>query len=125
MQANEWLLNMAAASLSAGFSAFVVAPADTLRVRWQVVSAAAGQRHTTGSLLQFGATIAAREGVVRGLLLPGLAMNVAAIAACSGIRFTLYPSLRDFIGGKTKSPSAMMLSGFATGGLAYGISAPL
>jgi hypothetical protein len=135
--------NTAAASISAGFSAGCVAPLDTLRVRWQV-------QHTSVAELSFTAFARQKvsEGVVQGLLLPGLAMNVGAIACCSGIRFALYPYLRDTldgildrnhngmvhgsagrVGGATgtidKSPLAMVTSGFVSGAIGYFISTPL
>jgi hypothetical protein len=109
---------------------------DTLRVRWQVTPTT-----THPSFTSFARGIMASEGLVHGLLLPGLAMNVSAIACCSGVRFALYPHLRDSLGevlltdgndgnsdisgSKTKSPAIMAASGFASGAVGYWVSTPL
>lgn len=122
--------NAAAAAISAGFSAGCVSPMDTLRVRWQVTSS------TQPSFRGFAhAIVYGREGVVRGLLLPGLRWNIGAIASCSGIRFAIYPHVRDVLsnvlhadvsGGMAgKTPAVMATSGFVSGAVGYWVSTPL
>lgn len=89
---DEYWRTLVAAAGSAGVSALVVSPLDTLRVRWQVTSPSGPSTSAVGPL-QFGRNIIRTEGIVHGLVLPGLVSNVLAIACCSGIRFTLYPAV--------------------------------
>ena len=127
----ELLKNSLAAGLSAGFSACVVSPIDTLRVRWQVQvqqrGGAAAASTASSSILQFGRHIVGREGLLAGLVLPGLAANASAIAVCSGIRFGIYPTVRDGLAGSgsSKSAAAMTAAGFISGAIGYCISTPL
>jgi hypothetical protein len=92
MPSDDFGRTLLAAAGSAGVSALVVSPLDTLRVRWQVTANAG-----SAGLSRFAVGIVKAEGVVHGLVRPGLTANVLAIAMCSGVRFTLYSSVRFFL----------------------------
>lgn len=115
----DQLHNAIAAAVSAGISAATVAPLDTLKIRWQV-----SQKCEQLTLLSFARGIVSRDGLTYGLLLPGLSMNVAAIAASSALRFPLYGIIRDTLSSE-KSAITMTIAGFGAGVAAYWMTAPL
>ena len=98
-------------SLASGFAGFLQPclfnPLDVLRLRFQTA------RDVDCSLADFTKRILASEGTIRGLYLPGLAVNIAAVSLTQGLRMGVYPDVRDVI---TSSFEVMPLSGESSGG---------
>jgi hypothetical protein len=71
--------------------------------------------------------IAAEEGIVRGLMLPGLGASVTRSMLYGAYRVGLYSTVRDFLGREQDQPTLQqrMISGMFTGGLGAMISCPL
>ena len=91
LSSNEVLLrNMLAGGSCAGFVTLVGNPLDCLRVRWQVHRPLRSE-----TIWMFGQQIVRNEGFVRGLWLPGIITNGAAIAMSSAIGYGFYPVVRD------------------------------
>jgi hypothetical protein len=63
-------------------------PLDTLRIRWQVTSAAStGAADLHGSsCMNFGRKIVTQEGLLKGLWTPGLGANMTSFFICGGFR---------------------------------------
>ena len=125
--ATELRLNVAAASVAGFVQPLIFNPLDCLRIRWQVAS---NMGHRTP--FTFARDIVAKEGVLRGLCLPGQPYNSFAVALSQGLRLGLYPSVRDRLLSmrSTDGKAAVMqpetlLAGFLSGSLAYFLSAPL
>ena len=131
-------------SLASGFAGFLQPclfnPLDVLRLRFQTA------RDVDCSLADFTKRILASEGTIRGLYLPGLAVNIAAVSLTQGLRMGVYPDVRDVItssfevmplsgessggdsgngGGSKKGPVAMAVAGLLSGAFGYFACAPL
>ena len=93
---SEFFHNLAASAFSGAIGITLFNPLDCLRVRWQVAGPSCPARGTSGgSVARFGYSIVQHEGLVRGLWAPGLAANVGGVAVCNGVRFAVYPLVRD------------------------------
>ena len=93
---SEFFHNLAASAFSGAIGITLFNPLDCLRVRWQVAGPSCPARGTSGgSVARFGYSIVRHEGLVRGLWAPGLAANVGGVAVCNGVRFAVYPLVRD------------------------------
>ena len=114
--------NIAAAAIAGAIQPALFNPLDTLRVRWQVAGSGITLAGLTRHIMQ-------REGLLRGLFLPGQPFNCLAVASSQGLRMGLYPTVREAItGGGTASsvrPDLMAVAGLTSGSLAYFVSAPL
>ena len=94
-------------------------PSYTLKTRYQVMP--------TEKIcpISFGRNIIATEGFVKGLYLPGLFANAAAIATGAMGRVGLYPSVRDFMLKKagckegSKPAGIMMAAGCVSGSVGF------
>lgn len=119
--------NMLAAGVVASGCVGLLNPLDTARIRFQVSTAKASG--APRSLLSFCKRIVAREGLRRGLWLPGMTSNMAAISISSGFRLGVYPIMRDSIdnmlGNEVKSPLVMWISGLVPGLFSYWFITPL
>lgn len=123
--------NIAAAGVAGFIQPGIFNPLDCLRIRWQVAS-----RDSAANMRAFAIDIVQREGWWAGLHRPGLPLNMGAVAVSQGLRMGLYPSVRDGLlsvsgttGGVTGADSigsvVMVVSGFASGALAYLVGTPL
>ena len=78
-----------ACSISAGMiAAFATNPTETLRVRYQVLS---GSSTTLG---QLGKQIVRKEGLIRGLWIPGCTGWMASFGGAFGVRMGIYEYVR-------------------------------
>lgn len=128
---NDVYQNIAAAAIAGTCQPALFNPLDCLKVRWQVRTGA-DKAHT--SMTSFVRHIVSTEGLVRGLWLPGLHWNMAAVAVSQGLRMGLYPSIRDSLAiatsgsansNKNDLKGVMLLSGFCSGASGYLLAAPL
>lgn len=121
-------------SLASGIAGFLQPclfnPLDVLRLRFQTA------RDVDCSLAGFTKRIVASEGAIRGLYIPGLTVNIAAVSLTQGLRMGIYPDVRDALtscfeemsltgGGSKKGPVAMTVAGLLSGAFGYFACAPL
>lgn len=120
MASVEILPNIIAGSIAGAIQPIIFNPLDSLRVRFQIAD-------TSGSsAAAFAYSIIKREGFIRGLYLPGQPFNSLAVSSSQGLRYALYPPVRDAIMPcGAMRPDLMALSGFISGSLAYFAAAPL
>lgn len=127
----EFRQNILAGTLTGMTTICLTSPFDTLRCRWQVLSAADSQ-----PLLRIARSIIAQEGLWAGLWRPGLPPNIVAMGVAVGGRNGFYPSVRDGLGwceslvrgrddGKKVGATGMFVGGLLSGMLSYFVASPL
>ena len=103
---SELRLNFAASCITGSTAVALFNPPDCLRVRWQTLPVAEMAGTHGGSLLGFGRSVVAAEGLWRGLWAPGLCANAIGIGCSTGLRLGLYPAIRDALAGAGAAPGA-------------------
>lgn len=121
--------NLVAGTLTGMTTITLTNPLDTLKCRWQVLPPVPQQE-----LWTFASTITSQEGLWTGLWRPGLPPNVMAMGCSVGLRYGLYPSVRDGIGWMTTvgrrepdgkvGPVGMFAAGLLAGASGYFIASP-
>jgi len=125
----ELTANLLASCGTGIFSISISNPINTFKIRWQVVGATST---TSNGPTMFGMVrrVLAEEGVWRGLWRPGLAPGLVGSVASIGLRYGLYPTIRDTTSWAldTKSskigPAGMFASGLASGMIGYFLASP-
>ena len=71
--------------------------------------------------------IAKEEGIINGLLTPGLSASLTRSLLYGAYRVGLYSTVRSYLGGENNEPTVLhrLLSGMLTGGLGAMLSCPL
>ena len=112
---------LGAAGFAGGLSVAIMNPLDTLKVRYQVATAPGGMRGFAGQILR-------REGLWRGLWLPGVNANFWGIGVSSVGRVGCYPYVRDgllkAVDGE-KNAGVMFVAGLLAGAVGYLVSSPV
>eukprot|EP01134_Creolimax_fragrantissima_P001673 CFRG1673T1 len=120
---NELIRNTVAAGISSGIAVGMFNPLDCLRVRFQMES-----KDPSIRMNQLFRRVIAKEGLFRGLWIPGLGSNMTCFTFISGLRYGLYPLVRDttshMCGEQQKSAVSMFISGFSVGAFAFAIGMP-
>ena len=83
---SERALNAVLGGMTAAGASAVLNPIDTLKVRLQALDVGASR----ASVGAHAARIISREGLVRGLWVPGLGPNMAFLGAMSSLKFGIY-----------------------------------
>ena len=112
---------LGAAGFAGGLSVAIMNPLDTLKVRYQVSTEPGGMRGFAGQILR-------REGLWRGLWLPGVGANFGAICVSSVGRVGCYPYVRDGLlnaVGLEKNAGVMFVAGLLAGAVGYLVSSPV
>jgi len=127
---SELLTNCGAGALSGACQIALFNWLDCLRVRWQVSGTAGRSTGTAGTASEFALAIVRSEGWWIGLQRPGLLTNCATIFTAQGLRFGLYPAVRDVLSpverhSASVAPAVMMASGLISGTVGYFVAAPL
>jgi hypothetical protein len=124
MPTSDLALNMAASGIVGSSCVGLLNPLDTVRIRFQ-----SSTTTLPGGIRAFARNIILKEGVWRGLWLPGLGANMTAICLSTGFRLGMYPTIRDQItssfGQTEKNALIMWLSGLIPGFFTYGAITPL
>lgn len=124
MPTSDLALNMAASGIVGSSCVGLLNPLDTVRIRFQ-----SSTTTLPGGIRAFARNIILKEGVWRGLWLPGLGANMTAICLSTGFRLGMYPTIRDQItssfGQTEKNALIMWLSGLIPGFFSYGAITPL
>ena len=92
MPTSDLALNMAASGIVGSSCVGLLNPLDTVRIRFQ-----SSTTTLPGGIRAFARNIVLKEGVWRGLWLPGLGANMTAICLSTGFRLGMYPTIRDQI----------------------------
>ena len=113
---------LGAAGFAGGLSVAIMNPLDTLKVRYQVATEPGGMRGFAGQILR-------REGLWRGLWLPGVNANFWGIGVSSVGRVGCYPYVRDgllkAVGATEKNAGVMFVAGLLAGAVGYLVSSPV
>ena len=113
---------LGAAGFAGGLSVAIMNPLDTLKVRYQVATEPRGMRGFAGQILR-------REGLWRGLWLPGVNANFWGIGVSSVGRVGCYPYVRDgllkAVGATEKHAGVMFVAGLLAGAVGYLVSSPV
>ena len=113
---------LGAAGFAGGLSVAIMNPLDTLKVRYQVSTEPGGMRGFAGQILR-------REGLWRGLWLPGVNANFWGIGVSSVGRVGCYPYVRDgllqAVGATEKNAGVMFVAGLLAGAVGYLVSSPV
>ena len=112
---------LGAAGFAGGLSVAIMNPLDTLKVRYQVATEPGGMRGFAGQIL-------GREGLWRGLWLPGVNANFWGIGVSSVGRVGCYPYVRDGLlnaVGLEKNAGVMFVAGLLAGAVGYLVSSPV
>ena len=112
---------LGAAGFAGGLSVAIMNPLDTLKVRYQVATDPGAMRGFAGQILR-------REGLWRGLWLPGVGANFGAICVSSVGRVGCYPYVRDGLlnaVGLEKNAGVMFVAGLLAGAVGYLVSSPV
>ena len=112
---------LGAAGFAGGLSVAIMNPLDTLKVRYQVATDPGAMRGFAGQILR-------REGLWRGLWLPGVSANFWAICVSSVGRVGCYPYVRDGLlnaAGTEKNAGVMFVAGLLAGAVGYLVSSPV
>ena len=113
---------LGAAGFAGGLSVAIMNPLDTLKVRYQVATEPGGMRSFAGQILR-------REGLWRGLWLPGVNANFWGIGVSSVGRVGCYPYVRDgllkAVGATEKNAGVMFVAGLLAGAVGYLVSSPV
>jgi len=121
-------LNFFASALAGMSASGVFHPLDCLRIRWQLVSSVPAAPAPAGSLAQFTAHLARKEGVWRGICAPALGTQVVLGFFTMGAKWGAYAPVRDAIaalrGDDEKSATTMAAAGFLSGSVAYCATSP-
>ena len=117
------LRRLSCAGASAAIAAAVTNPIEIIRVRFQLEP----QATRPPSVFTFARSIVRDEGLVRGLMQPGVAAWMAAMGVAFSCRMALYEPLRETIeaavgGGPT--PATASFAGLATGALTNAAACP-
>jgi len=109
--------NMVAASSCIAVAVTVFNPLDCYRLRWQV------QQDSAATMKGHLRLILRREGLFKGLWIPGIGANAIGAGFSRGIGMGCYPTVRDSIS-TDKTTSTMFIAGLLSGGVGYWISTP-
>ena len=112
---------LGAAGFAGGLSVAIMNPLDTLKVRYQVATEPGAMRAFAGQILR-------REGLWRGLWLPGVNANFWGIGVSSVGRVGCYPYVRDGLlkaVGLEKNAGVMFVAGLLAGAVGYLVSSPV
>ena len=112
---------LGAAGFAGGLSVAIMNPLDTLKVRYQVATEPGAMRGFAGQILR-------REGLWRGLWLPGVNANFWGIGVSSVGRVGCYPYVRDGLlkaVGLEKNAGVMFVAGLLAGAVGYLVSSPV
>ena len=112
---------LGAAGFAGGLSVAIMNPLDTLKVRYQVATDPGAMRGFAGQILR-------REGLWRGLWLPGVNANFWGIGVSSVGRVGCYPYVRDGLlkaVGLEKNAGVMFVAGLLAGAVGYLVSSPV
>ena len=113
---------LGAAGFAGGLSVAIMNPLDTLKVRYQVATEPGAMRGFAGQILR-------REGLWRGLWLPGVNANFWGIGVSSVGRVGCYPYVRDgllkAVGATEKHAGVMFVAGLLAGAVGYLVSSPV
>ena len=113
---------LGAAGFAGGLSVAIMNPLDTLKVRYQVATEPGAMRGFAGQILR-------REGLWRGLWLPGVNANFWGIGVSSVGRVGCYPYVRDgllkAVGATEKNAGVMFVAGLLAGAVGYLVSSPV
>jgi len=113
---------LGAAGFAGGLSVAIMNPLDTLKVRYQVATDPGAMRGFAGQILR-------REGLWRGLWLPGVNANFWGIGVSSVGRVGCYPYVRDgllkAVGATEKHAGVMFVAGLLAGAVGYLVSSPV
>jgi len=129
----ELISNLIASSTTGMVTISFTNPLDTLKCRWQVIGSA-----KYNNLRAFGSAILVDEGLWSGLWRPGLPPNIAAMGLSVGLRYGLYPSVREALGKLSNftspsptdstskvGPTGMFVAGLLAGAGGYMCASPL
>ena len=122
---SERALNAVLGGMTAAGASAVLNPIDTLKVRLQALDVGASR----ASVGAHAARIISREGLVRGLWVPGLGPNMAFLGAMSSLKFGIYAPCRDALvaatGSSGKTAATMTAAGLVAGACSNLVTAPL
>uniref|UniRef100_A0A7S1BPG5 Mitochondrial carrier protein n=1 Tax=Corethron hystrix TaxID=216773 RepID=A0A7S1BPG5_9STRA len=131
---NPYVAKIISGGAAAGISSSLFNPLECLRVRWQ--SLPSNDPRTDRGILAYGISIVRNEGILHGLLRPGLGANVTGMVLSAAFRFGSYETVRDLLataGGDNdavvgdendKSAFNMILAGISCGASAYWVTTP-
>lgn len=116
------LRRLTCAGTSAAIAAAVTNPIEIIRVRFQLEPAAT----RPPSVFTFSRTLVREEGLVRGLMTPGVVAWMASMGVAFSCRMALYEPLREAIEGATGSstPATAFAAGLSTGALTNAAACP-
>ena len=116
------LRRLSCAGASAAIAAATMNPMEILRVRFQLEP----QATRPPSVFTFSKNLVREEGLVRGLMQPGLAAWMSAMGFAFSCRMVLYEPLRDSIEAATgtSSPATAFVAGLSTGALTNALACP-
>ena len=116
------LRRLGCAGASAAIAAAVTNPIEIIRVRFQLEP----QATRPPSVFTFAKSIVSSEGLVRGLMQPGIVAWMMSMGTAFSCRMVLYEPLREMIeaavGGS--SPASAFAAGLATGALTNAAACP-
>lgn len=132
-KSRQELLSNLFASTGTGMTTILLTNAiDTAKVRWQVHGV-----HSGSSLGGFVGGIIKKEGLWTGLWRPALPANMVGMGISVGMRYGLYPSVRDTVGAAKAAltgskgsaekvgPTGMFFAGLGAGMCGYFIASPV
>lgn len=131
-KSRQELLSNLFASAGTGMTTISLTNAvDTAKVRWQVTGV-----HSGSSLGSFVGGIIRKEGLWTGLWRPALPANMVGMGVSVGLRYGLYPAVRDSFGAFKAAltgsrdnvkvgPTGMFFAGLGAGMCGYFIASPV